>query len=445
MTKSTAYTPPEIVAILDKYIIGQSGAKRQVAIALRNRWRTQQVVGPIRDDITPSNMLMIGPTGVGKTEIARRLAHIVSAPFVKVEASKFTEVGYVGRDVESIIRALVEEAVNLVREELRVVHETHANQEVEEALLDLFIPPVLGNDGEAEVNEAAREKMRERLAAGLLEDKYVEVDFQSSLSANSVLTGGLKDDVQLAQLQDFMSSMLPKTKKKRRLRVEEARKVLLEEALAKHMDPDEVKAIALDRVQQNGIVFIDEIDKIATTNKDTSDISSQGVQRDLLPIVEGCTVDTKYGTVRTDYILFIAAGAFHTSKPSDLIPELQGRFPIRIELQSLDAADFYRILTEPTNALLKQYQALFASEKVQLTFTKKGIEKMAHIADELNAEIENIGARRLHTVLSAVLSTPLFDVPATILPGTRIQITDKKVEEALRPLRTKVDNAQYML
>ncbi|HAH39231.1 MAG TPA: HslU--HslV peptidase ATPase subunit, partial [Algoriphagus sp.] len=409
MDQILSLTPRQIVAELDKYIIGQKDAKRNVAIALRNRIRRMMVKSEIQKDIVPNNILMIGSTGVGKTEIARRLAKVAQAPFTKVEASKFTEVGYVGRDVESMVRDLVEQAVHLVREVKNEAVKAKASESVEEIILDILIPPVKGagfrtapviNDQEepgsdGELNERTRERFREKLRNGDLDDRKIEINVKASSPVGVGMIGnGMMDDASMAGLQDMISNMMPKKTKKRKLSIAEARKVLLEEEVSKLIDFDEVKEEAIKLAENNGIIFIDEIDKIASKsgkNGGGPDVSREGVQRDLLPIVEGSSVNTKYGVINTDHILFIAAGAFHVSKPSDLIPELQGRFPIRVELNSLTQEDFSRILREPKNALTKQYQALFEAEQVFLEFNDEAIEEIARLAFLINQEVENIG------------------------------------------------------
>lgn len=459
-------TPRQIVAELDKYIIGQHDAKRNVAIALRNRIRRMNVKGDIQKDIVPNNILMIGSTGVGKTEIARRLAKVANAPFTKVEASKFTEVGYVGRDVESMVRDLVEQSVHLVREKKNEEVKEKAAVAVEEIILDILIPPVKAagfsrasssysgefnpdNASEEELNEKTREKFRDKLKRGELEDRKIEINVKQSAPVGIGMIGnGMVDDASMAGIQDMISGMMPKRTKKRKLTISEARKVLMEEETSKLVDFDEVKEEALRIAENNGIIFIDEIDKIASKSGKSGggpDVSREGVQRDLLPIVEGSAVNTKYGIVNTDHVLFIAAGAFHVSKPSDLIPELQGRFPIRVELSSLTEDDFYRILKDPKNALTKQYQALFEAEEVFLDFNDEAIREIAKLAFKINEEVENIGARRLHTVMSHLLNDFLFDVPDTIEANSKIMITKEMVEERLSSLVKNRDLSQYIL
>jgi len=456
-------TPRQIVAELDKYIIGQTEAKRNVAIALRNRIRRLMVKSDLQKDIVPNNILMIGSTGVGKTEIARRLAKIANAPFTKVEASKFTEVGYVGRDVESMVRDLVEHAVTLVKESKNEEVKEKVAVIVEDMLLDILIPPVRGtgfstskqkenfnpdNASEQELNEKTREKFKEKLKNGELEDRKIEINVKQSSPAGIGMVGnGMMDEASMAGIQDMLSNMMPKRTKKRKVTISEARKILMEEEAAKLIDFDELKEQAINLTENNGIIFIDEIDKIASSSGKSGgpDVSREGVQRDLLPIVEGSAVNTKYGLVHTDHVLFIAAGAFHVSKPSDLIPELQGRFPIRVELTSLTQEDFYKILKDPKNALTKQYQALFESEEVYLEYTDDAIQEIAAIAFSINEEVENIGARRLHTVMSHLLNDYLFDVPDTIGPNSKIMITKELVNERLNSLVKNRDLSQYIL
>ncbi len=446
-------TPSEIVKELDKYIIGQANAKKNVAIALRNRWRRMNASEELRKEIVPNNILMIGSTGVGKTEVARRLAKLADAPFVKVEASKFTEVGYVGRDVESMVRDLVEQSVYLVKQEKQREVEEKARVNVEEVILDALIPPVKNSTGlekvasskDEELNHQTRERFREKIKNGELEDRKIEIDVTSSPKSVGIMGPGM-DEAQLGNIQDMIQNMVPKKTKKRKLTISEARKVLLEEESAKLIDMDEVNDLAVYKAENSGIIFIDEIDKIATSSdKGGAEVSRQGVQRDLLPIVEGSSVNTKYGVVSTNHVLFVSAGAFHVSKPSDLIPELQGRFPIRVELDSLSKEDFYQILKEPKNALTKQYEALLASEGVELSFKDEALEELASIAFEVNIEIENIGARRLHTVMSKLLNDILFDVPDKIGPNTKILITKELVQERLADMVKNRDLSQYIL
>jgi ATP-dependent HslUV protease ATP-binding subunit HslU len=417
--------PPRlIVAELDRYIVGQDAAKRAVAIAVRNRWRRMQAPDPLRDEITPYNIILIGPTGVGKTEVARRLARLAGAPFVKVEASKFTEVGYVGRDAESMVRDLVDAAITMVRSEREDDIFPQAERRADDRLLDLLLPPPppppgpeagagAGVPPETERRARALDTLRAQLKDGKLDEREVEIE----LAAQSYPMPEWMQPPQGPEGADFnvgewLQEMLPKRKKRRTVRVADARRILVDEELRKMVDMDDVVNEALDRVENHGIIFVDEIDKIAGERSQTGpDVSREGVQRDLLPIVEGSTVQTRYGYVRTDHILFIAAGAFHVSKPSDLIPELQGRFPIRVELQPLTEQDFVRIMTEPENALTKQYQALVAAEGASLEFTADGIAEIARLASLANDRMENIGARRLHTVLSTLMEQALFDLP----------------------------------
>ncbi|MBO0930152.1 ATP-dependent protease ATPase subunit HslU [Fibrella aquatilis] len=467
-------TPRQIVAELDQYIIGQHEAKRNVAIALRNRWRRMNAPADMQREITPNNILMIGATGVGKTEIARRLAKLADAPFVKVEASKFTEVGYVGRDVESMVRDLVEQAVNMVRAAKKEAVQIRAQQIVEDMILDMLIPPVKnpsvtgGNhlgfdhqeqpdgeavidaipDSDAELNERTRERFRKKIQSGELDDRKVDIDVHQNSTPSIGVMGGSIDELSMMNIQEMIGGMMPKKGKKRKVTIAEARKILLEEEAAKLIDMDEVKEEAIRKAQDSGIIFIDEIDKIATNRSGGGggpDVSREGVQRDLLPIVEGSSVNTKYGVIQTDHILFVAAGAFHVSKPSDLIPELQGRFPIRVELQSLSEDDFYQILKEPRNALTKQYEAMLMAEGVTLNFDDEALRELAKIAFEVNAEVENIGARRLQTVLSQLLNEFMFDIPDTILSGSTVSVTRTLVQERLNGMVKNRDLSQYIL
>ncbi len=472
--------PKKIVSELDRHIVGQDEAKKAVAIAIRNRWRRSQAAEDIRDEILPNNIIMIGPTGVGKTEIARRLARLSGAPFIKVEASKFTEVGYVGRDVESMVRELVDVAINMVRSEREDEVYPQAELRAEERLLDILLPPpppapgppppaerVSGGgerslfvvsskgdvtakppDGDVEAQERRRrnrEKLRQQLKEGKLEERDVEIEVQQQsypmLEWMQPPPGMEGQDVNITEM---LSEMLPKKKKRRTVHLHEARRILVDEELKKLVDMDDVVNEALDRVENHGIIFVDELDKIAGERNTTGpDVSREGVQRDLLPIVEGSTVQTRYGYVRTDHVLFIAAGAFHVSKPSDLIPELQGRFPIRVELSSLGEADFVRIMTEPENALTKQYAALCQVEGATLTFTPDGIKEIARIAAKVNERMENIGARRLHTVMSTLLEEVLFELPD--YPTKQIVFNADAVRDKLEKIVDDEDLRRYIL
>ncbi len=442
-------TPGEIVAELDKYIVGQQKAKRAVAIALRNRWRRQRVPEDLREEIMPNNILMIGPTGVGKTEIARRLAQLAGAPFLKVEASKFTEVGYVGRDVESMVRDLVDIAVNMVRAEKVEGVKEEAERLAEERLLDLLLPPPKRRRGKGQTSNndryrRSRERLYNQLKAGKLDHHMVELELPSDRFPMIEIFSPVGLEEMGVNVQELFENILPPRAKRRRITVAEARRVLAQQEAQKLIDMDQVISEAIARTENSGIIFIDEIDKIAGERAHGEiDVSREGVQRDLLPIVEGSNVMTKYGMVRTDHILFIAAGAFHISKPSDLIPELQGRFPIRVELDALTTEDFVRILTEPKNALIKQYKALLEAEGVTLTFTKEAIWEIARIADEVNARLENIGARRLHTVMNALLEDVLFDAPS--LKGKRVRITKSYVRRKLKDIVEDEDLSRYIL
>jgi ATP-dependent HslUV protease ATP-binding subunit HslU len=469
--------PRQIVAELDRYIVGQDAAKKAVAIAVRNRWRRAQAPDDIRDEITPYNIIMIGPTGVGKTEVARRLARLAGAPFIKVEASKFTEVGYVGRDAESMVRDLVDAAINMVRTEREDEVYPQAEQRADERLLDLLLPApprpsapapggagsgdgtsvfVVGSSGQAKPEAAAtaeeerrsrsREKLRQMLAEGGLDDREVEIEVTpQSFPMMELIQPPQGMEGPDINFTEMLQEMMPKRKKRRTVKVPEARRVLVDEELKKLVDMDDVVNESLDRVENHGIIFIDELDKIAGERGQAGgpDVSREGVQRDLLPIVEGSTIQTRYGYVRSDHILFIAAGAFHVSKPSDLIPELQGRFPIRVELQPLTEQDFVRIMTEPENALTKQYQALVAAEQAELVFTPEGVAEVARVAFQANDRMENIGARRLHTVMAALLEEVLFELPE--YPERRIVFDATQVRERLAKIVNDDDLRRYIL
>jgi len=465
-------TPRQIVKELDKYIIGQSAAKRSVAIALRDRYRRRQVTSEIRDEILPNNIIMIGPTGVGKTEIARRLARLARAPFLKVEASKFTEVGYVGRDVESMIRDLTEIAVNMVRQEMSEQVKTKAERNVVKRILEHLLPdrprpssrkpvpaampslfagaaagaiPAETDRDREERWRRTQEKLRQQLEDGQLDDREIEVDVEArgAMPTVEIFSNTGLEEMEF-NLPEPLQQLLPGKKKKRRMAIGEARGHLLQEEIGRLIDMDKVIETARERVQNSGIVFIDEIDKVASGEGGYGpDVSRQGVQRDLLPIVEGSSVPTRYGLVKTDHILFLAAGAFHTTKPSDLIPELQGRFPIRVELRALDESDFERILTEPRNALLKQYEALLSTEDVTLRFTDNAVRRIARTASEVNEMTENIGARRLHTILTTLLEDVLFDVPEARLE--EVVVDEAMVEEKLTGILQDKDLSRYIL
>lgn len=442
-------TPQETVDALDRYIIGQNDAKKAVAVALRNRWRRLQLDEDLKDEILPKNIIMIGPTGIGKTEIARRISRLVNAPFVKVEASKFTEVGYVGRDVESMIRDLTDYSVNMVRQEQMERKHEEAKEMVEERLLDLLLPPLESDkdasEGKASTNPT-REKFRKKLRSGVLDERMVELDVSErpSGAVMEFMPVSMNDNMDM-NIRDMLSNMMPKQSKRRRVNIEDARKILQQEEVSKLIDMDEVIREALTRVEQSGIVFLDEIDKVASRRSHSHgpDVSREGVQRDLLPIVEGSTVNTKHGPVQTDHILFIAAGAFHLTKPSDMIPELQGRFPIRVELQSLSKDDFVKILTEPKNALIVQYTALMKTEGVDLKFTKAAIDTIAEIACQINEDSENIGARRLHTVMEQLLEEVSFTAPD--LNGQKISVTPEYIQSRLSNLLKNQDLSRYIL
>ncbi len=484
VSNDTSLTPHEIVRELDKYIIGQHNAKRSVAIALRNRWRRRQVSGSLSEEIMPNNIILIGPTGVGKTEIARRLAKLAGAPFIKVEATKYTEVGYVGRDVESMVRDLTDQGITIVRAEKLKTVEAKAKEIAEERILDILVPSPMAEKpaksdqpfgflfqqpqtesteseeqpstpSDEEVKQAAshqrtKSRFRKKLRDGELETREIEVEVSEAPSIASMqimgpVGGGFGMDEIAQNLQDAINNMVPKKTKPRRLTVAEARAIFIQEESAKLIDQDAVAKEAIQRTEHSGIIFIDEIDKVAGKGKEGSpDVSREGVQRDLLPIVEGSTVTTRYGAVKTDHILFIASGAFHLTKPSDLIPELQGRFPIRVELESLTQEDFVKILTQPENALLKQYTALLETEGVRISFTEEAISAIARIAFEVNESVENIGARRLHTILTTLLDTILFDVP-DVITATEISITPELVEERLSGIARNRDLSRYIL
>lgn len=447
-------TPREIVRELDLYVIGQDAAKRSVAIALRNRWRRLQVPPGLREEIMPNNIIMIGPTGVGKTEIARRLARLANAPFIKVEASKFTEVGYVGRDVESIVRDLTEYAIDMVKAERRVEVEDKAKILAEERMLDLLLPAprrrpaenIDENTKEPDDAASTRERLRERLRTGQLEHRLIELDVPASATPLMQVIGPMSLDDMGINLQDMFGGMLPKKMKRRKVSVAEARVILVNEEAQKLIDQDAAVKDALHRVENSGIVFIDEIDKIAGKQGHAvgPDVSREGVQRDLLPIVEGSNVMTKYGMVKTDHILFIASGAFSVAKPSDLIPELQGRFPIRVELNSLTEEDFVKILTVPQNALIKQYAALLETEGVHLDFREDGIREIARVASEVNEQVENIGARRLHTILTTLLEDTLYLAPDE-LPVASVVIDRERVQTRLASIVRNRDLSKYIL
>ncbi|MBI3789465.1 MAG: ATP-dependent protease ATPase subunit HslU [Gemmatimonadetes bacterium] len=482
-------TPRQIVAELDRYVVGQAAAKKAIAIALRNRWRRQKAPEKMRSEIAPNNIILIGPTGVGKTEIARRLAKLAAAPFVKVEASKFTEVGYVGRDVEGMVRDLVESAIDMVRAERESLVEELAQEKVEERLLDLLLPvpeekkpaggaasgaapagapgaaggptsppnlfvvsssgaatPTVIDDVDRERHKRTREKLRQLLRDGQLEDREVEVDVAQPGPQLDVMSGGGNLPEGAEQFTTFLQEMMPKRTKKRTMKVSAARRVLLDQELEKLVNTDDVTADALERTEQLGIIFLDEIDKIAGARGEGGggpDVSREGVQRDLLPIVEGSNVSTKYGMVKTDHILFVAAGAFHVSKPSDLIPELQGRFPIRVELQALTESDFVRILTEPENALVKQYAALIEAEGASLAITDDGIAELAKLATRLNQRMENIGARRLHTVMTSLLEDVLFELPERGKDAVKVDAA--MVRERLKHVSEDEDLRKFIL
>jgi len=442
-------TPRQVVEELDKYIIGQHNAKRAVAIALRNRWRRQRLSEELRDEVMPKNIIMIGPTGVGKTEIARRLAKLVQAPFLKIEASKFTEVGYVGRDVDSIVRDLTEIGINMVKNEMAEIVKEKAEAMAEERLLDLLLPPLRTSSGseaptseQQEQHSTTREKLRQQLREGKLDSRTVELETKEKVMPFGIVSNVGMEEIEM-NLKEMLGGLLPEKKKHRKVKIPEGLRLLAQEEAAKLIDMDKVTREALQRVEQSGIVFLDEIDKIAGRETHGPDVSREGVQRDLLPIVEGSTISTKYGPVKTDHILFIAAGAFHVSKPSDLIPELQGRFPIRVELDSLGKADFVRILTEPQNALIKQHIALMATEEITLNFSNDSIEEIAGIAAQVNERTENIGARRLHTIMERLLDEISFDAPEK--KGSKVSIDAQYVKERLAEVLKSEDLSRYIL
>ncbi|WP_165995384.1 ATP-dependent protease ATPase subunit HslU [Bacillus sp. Cs-700] len=463
---SNPLTPRQIVEKLDQYIVGQNDAKKAVAVALRNRYRRSQLSDKLKDEVNPKNILMIGPTGVGKTEIARRLARLVNAPFIKVEATKFTEVGYVGRDVESMVRDLVETSIRLVKEDRMEQVKGKAEENANKRIVELLVPSskkqtqyknplemLFGNQGQEETaNQSAsedqsiasrRKQMAQQLALGELEDRMITVEVEEQNNSMMDMFQGAGMEQMGMNMQDMLGNIMPKKKKKRKLPVSEARKVLTQDEAAKLVDMDEIAQDAVSKTEQSGIIFIDEIDKVAGKSQQSADVSREGVQRDILPIVEGSTVTTKYGPVKTDHILFMAAGAFHMSKPSDLIPELQGRFPIRVELSSLTVDDFKRILTEPDNALVKQYTALLETEGIKVEFSDDAILKIATIATEVNQDTDNIGARRLHTILEKLLEDLSFEAPDINLDS--ITITPEYVEEKLASIAKNRDLSQYIL
>ena len=440
-------TPRKIVKELDKYIVGQTQAKKSVAIALRNRWRRQQVEKPLRDEISPNNIILIGSTGVGKTEISRRLATLVNAPFVKVEASKFTEVGYVGRDVESMVRDLVEVSVKQVKNEKEKTVLGQARTNADERILDSLFPKgdISSMSEEAlKRHDRTRTKLRKKLKGGEYEGRVIKINIKASPMPFMQVMGPIGMDDMTGNIQDMLSNVLPRKDKTQQLNVEDAREVFINEEAEKLIDMDDVIKLALNRSEQNGIIFLDEIDKIAGSDSSGGpDVSREGVQRDILPIIEGCTVGTKYGQVKTDHVLFIAAGAFHVSKPSDLIPELQGRFPIRVEMNNLTKADFVKILTKPKNALIIQYIALLNAEGVELKFLKDAIQEIAAIATELNDKMENIGARRLHTVMTSLLEDILFQLPDKKI--THVKLDKAMVNEKLSTISEDEDLRRYIL